>query len=74
MMQGPIPQNYDEWRHCITVECGIPLTTRFVEERITAMQDVNDFRTRQFVQLYGADYHRQVLAWFTQARDALSTN
>ena len=31
-----IPQTYDEWEHCITVKCGIPLTPAYVAGRITA--------------------------------------
>ncbi|WP_250658105.1 hypothetical protein [Alkalimarinus coralli] len=69
MMEGPIPQNYDEWHHCITVECGIPLTPTFIDKRIAAMQDTNDFKTKQFIQLYGAQYHQRVLAWFHQAKE-----
>lgn len=29
----PIPRNYEQWRHCITVECGIALTPTFLSER-----------------------------------------
>lgn len=72
MMEGPIPQNYAEWHHCITVECGIPLTDTFINERINAMQDVNDYKTRQFVKLYGSQHHQNVLAWFHQAKEKLS--
>ncbi len=68
MMNGLIPQNYEDWHHCITVECGLPLTPAFIDERITSMQDLNDFRTKQFVQLYGSQYRQQVLAWFHQAK------
>ena len=71
MMQGPIPQNYDEWHHCITVECGITLTLKFVDERIASMQDASDFRTKQFAQLYGQQHQQNVLAWFQQAREKL---
>jgi len=69
MMDGAIPQNYEQWHHCITVECGLSLTTEFIDERIMSMQDKNTFRTKQFVQLYGSQYHQQVLAWFHQAKE-----
>lgn len=73
MMEGPIPLNYAEWQYCITVECGIPLTADFIDERIASMQDASDFKTEQFVKLYGPQYHQQVLAWFQQAKEKLVT-
>ncbi|MFT6122364.1 MAG: hypothetical protein ACJASG_000887 [Oleiphilaceae bacterium] len=73
MMEGPIPCNYDEWQHCITVECGIPLTAAFIDERIASMQTASEFRTQQFVKLYGPQYHRQVLSWFHEAKEKLET-
>ena len=74
MMEDVIPRNYEEWKHCITVECGIPLSIEFVEERITALQDIRDFKTKQFLDLYGERYLNQVLVWFSQAKTALQTN
>lgn len=72
MMESVIPGNYKEWRHCITVECGLELTPAFIEERIASLQNPKDYKTKQFVQLYGPQYLQQVLAWFQQARDALN--
>lgn len=69
MMEGSIPRNYQEWHHCITVECGLTLTPEFIEERIRLLQDSNDYQTQQFMKLYGAQHHQQVLAWFHQARE-----
>jgi hypothetical protein len=71
MMEGPIPQNYEEWHHCITVECGLALTPEFIDERIASMEDAKDFKTKQFVELYGPQHHQQVLAWFHQAKKKL---
>ncbi|AWX93881.1 hypothetical protein DPM13_14980 [Paracoccus mutanolyticus] len=31
-----VPRTYAEWEHCITVECGIPLTAGYVAGRIPA--------------------------------------
>lgn len=70
-MEDLIPQNYEEWHHCITEKCSLKLTLAFINERINALQDVNDFKTRQFVQLYGPRYHQQVLFWFQQAKENL---
>jgi hypothetical protein len=34
-MKTPVvPQTYGQWRHGITVECGIPMTCAFAEERL----------------------------------------
>ena len=32
-----IPTNYAEWRECITVHCGIPLTPDYITERLIAL-------------------------------------
>lgn len=73
MLEVEIPQNYDEWRHCITVKCGIPLTPEYIAERINSLQDGTDFRTRQFLEIYGQQYHQQVLAWFHQAEQEVNS-
>lgn len=71
MMNGVFPQNYEQWYHCITVECGISLTPDFINERIVSLQDENTFKTKQFIQLYGPQFHQQVLAWFHQAQGSM---
>ncbi len=65
-----IPQTYQQWQHCITVECGLTLTPAYIEKRIQALSSEKDEHTRQFVQKYGPEYHQQVLAWFKQAQVA----
>jgi hypothetical protein len=72
MMNGAIPQNYEQWHYCITVECGLSLTVEFMDERIVSLQDENTFKTKQFIQLYGSQFHQQVLAWFQHAREQAS--
>ncbi|MEM9760339.1 MAG: hypothetical protein AAF933_13950 [Pseudomonadota bacterium] len=67
MMTSPFPQNYEEWRHCITVECGIPLTADFVSQRLTVWRDEASEETRRFRQRYGDEYWRAVIGWFEQA-------
>ena len=63
-----IPQTYDEWRHCITVECGLELSADYVAQRIYALQDEDDHYTQQFIKLYGHQYLQQVLGWFLQCQ------
>jgi hypothetical protein len=65
------PQNYAQWQHCIVVDCGIALTPAYIEERLAALQDDQDYHTRRFVELYGEQYLQYVIGWFTQARKAV---
>lgn len=69
MASSIIPRNFDEWKHCITVECGLELTPDYIEQRIEALQTPNDHYTQQFTRLYGEQYLQQVLTWFTQAKN-----
>ncbi|MEM1377398.1 MAG: hypothetical protein AAGG69_08415 [Pseudomonadota bacterium] len=66
-----IPTNYEEWEHCITVKCGIPLTPEFVAERIAALQNHNDFQTQKLIKRWGEDHHAKTLGWFRQAEEKL---
>ena len=68
-----IPTDYQSWHHCITVDCGIALTASFIQQRLTALNNLSDFRTQQFIRLYGKSHHQQVLNWFQQAQDSLSS-
>ncbi|MEM9057965.1 MAG: hypothetical protein AAGD86_10830 [Pseudomonadota bacterium] len=66
-----IPTTYDQWHHCITVECGIPLTATYVAARIEALQDPRDFHTKRFIERWGSAHHAQTLAWFREAQTRL---
>ena len=68
MTTSVIPQNYEEWRHCITVDCGLELTPQYIAQRTEALQNEKDYYTQQYVKLYGPQYLQQVLAWFVQAQ------
>ncbi len=59
--------NYDEWRDAMDNRCKIPLTPEYCAERIQALQDPGDPSTKQFVNLYGAAYRDNVIAWFKKA-------
>jgi hypothetical protein len=67
-----IPDTYSAWRHCIEMDCGIPLTMAFIRERIAALEDLGDFRTEQFVRLYGQAHLDRVRGWFAEALRELS--
>ncbi|MEN7342127.1 MAG: hypothetical protein AAAFM81_04260 [Pseudomonadota bacterium] len=72
MMNGPIPMSYEEWRHCITVECGIPLTPDFIEKRLAVWQKPDVEETRRFRDLYGEAYLQTIIAWFERAKRELA--
>ncbi|MEM1402713.1 MAG: hypothetical protein AAGG55_05230 [Pseudomonadota bacterium] len=74
MMSSPIPQNYDEWQHCITVECGIPLTQEFVTQRLAVWRDESLEETRRFKKLYGDAYLQSVVGWFEEAERRLAAS
>ncbi|CCE22517.1 MULTISPECIES: hypothetical protein [Methylotuvimicrobium] len=63
-----IPSTYQEWRHCITVDCNIALTEPFVGERIAILSNAGCEETRRFEQLYGIEHRKAVLGWFRQAQ------
>ncbi|MCB5412378.1 hypothetical protein [Pseudogemmobacter faecipullorum] len=67
-----VPQNYDEWEHCITVKCGIPLTADYVAQRIVALEDGRDFHTEKFIARWGAAHHARTLQWFREAQSRLA--
>lgn len=63
-----IPQTYDQWRRCIEIDCGIPLAPAFIDERLEELAKPSDFRTRQFIRLYGEPHRERVIGWFRQAK------
>lgn len=62
-----VPQTYEEWEHCITVKCGIPLTADFVASRITELEDEGAYKTQKFIDAWGREHHTRTLDWFRQA-------
>ena len=73
MMNSPFPENYEQWKHCITVDCGIPLTADYVNQRLTVWRDESLEETARFRRLYGDDYWRTVITWFERAEQELGT-
>ena len=64
-------RTYDDWKHCITVLCGVPLTPAYVEERLTALRDPADYGTQRFISTWGEDHLQRVIGWFEQAKREL---
>ena len=62
---------YDDWKHCITVLCGIPLTLAYVEQRLAALSDPADPGTQKFIATWGEAHLARVIGWFEQAEREL---
>lgn len=62
-----IPNSYEEWRHCIEVDCRQPLTADFIAKRLGALRDQKDGHTRQFVECYGEERLAITISWFERA-------
>ena len=69
MMTSPFPQNFNEWKYCITVECGITLSASFISQRLLVWRDESHEETRRFRQRFGDNYWHSVIGWFTQAEE-----
>ncbi len=63
--------SYDDWKHCITVLCRIPLTTAFVEERLAELRNPTNYKTEQFIAQWGEAHLERVIVWFEQAKREL---
>ena len=74
MLTDPIPDSYAAWKHCITVECRIPLTRSFVEQRLIVWRNPNIEETQRFRRCYGDDHWQRVIHWFQQAQTELSAS
>lgn len=53
---------YIDWKHCITVLCGITLTKNYIEERISALNDPHNYHTQQFIKTWGTTHLQKTLA------------
>ena len=71
-MAFPIPASYGEWRHCITEVCGLALTEAFIHQRLAALENPDDYMTRNVIALYGEPHRRQTRTWFARALNELT--
>ncbi len=62
-----IPKTYEEWRHCITIKCGIPLTDTYIRSRLDVLKNETSQEVKKFRNLYGDSHLMQVIDWFTRA-------
>ena len=66
-----VPCSYQEWKECITVKCGIPLSLDYVQSRIKALDDETDYHTRRFVEQWGQNQLDKTKSWFRKAEQEL---
>lgn len=71
MTDLPFLRSYEDWKHCITKACGIPLTEAFVASRIAALDAPGDHATQRFIQTWGEAHLARVKDWFRQAEHEL---
>ena len=46
---------------------SLTLDRDYCTERLAILENENLSETRSFINMYGATYHKQVIAWFNQA-------
>lgn len=61
-------KSFEDWKHCITVLCGIPLTEPYVEKRLTELRDPANTTTQKFVAMWGEQHRLRIVGWFEQAQ------
>ena len=71
MSAVPSLETYDDWKHCITVLCRIPLTLAYVEQRLAALRDPADYGTQKFIATWGEAHLAHEIGWFEQAEREL---
>lgn len=73
LLSTPFPDTYEQWHHCITVECGISLTSVFVAQRLTVWRNPKLEETVRFRRLYGDAHWRSVIGWLEHAEHTLES-
>lgn len=58
-----VPQNFEQWEHCITVGCGIALTPQFAINRLEIYNQPTHRETQQFARLYGPEHLTRIVSW-----------
>ncbi len=64
---------YEDWKHCITKLCGIPLTPDYIEKRITELSDANNDHTKRFIDVWGEPHLNRTVGWFKQAKQEIES-
>jgi hypothetical protein len=66
------PTTFEDWKACITVACGIPLTREYVEQRLIALKDDKDYNTQKLKNMWGGEHYTNVVGWFGRALEEFS--
>ena len=61
-----IPQTYEQWYNCITIDCQISLTKAFAQARLAVYENPNNAETKRFIKLYGETHLHDIISWFKQ--------
>ncbi|MCC5888195.1 MAG: hypothetical protein JJT88_17310 [Gammaproteobacteria bacterium] len=64
--------SYDDWRQCIAVDCGIPLTKAFVRRRLEELANPRLHTTSRFIEVWGEAHRQRVIEWFERAERELA--
>lgn len=59
-----VPVTFEQWKRCITEECGTELTAVFAKERLRIYKDSAHPETRKFLELYGKEHLQNIIKWF----------
>ena len=63
---------YEDWKNCITVICGIPLTAEYIDMRLVDLNDPKSFHTQRFIETWGKPHLQRVISWFKQAKSEVT--
>lgn len=63
-----IPQTFEEWKYCITVDCRIELTKNFASERLSVLQSKENKETQKLIELYGEHHLNNLIEWFEKVQ------
>jgi len=67
-----ISLDYEQWRHCITVDCRIRLTRDFLVDRLEALSRTTGEDTQRFVSAWGETHRVRILGHMQRALDGLT--
>jgi len=65
-------RTYDDWKHCITEICKVPLTREFVARRLLELKDMQNYNTQKLVDTWGEDHRNRIIGWFEKAEIELT--
>ncbi|MBM3165591.1 MAG: hypothetical protein FJZ80_09055 [Bacteroidetes bacterium] len=61
-----VPLTFEQWKHCIAIDCGIPLSKAFIQERLQVYQNKQNPETKKFTLLYGEQHLNNIIPWLQQ--------